>query len=162
MDDRYLFALVMLRDEITSDSTLLIVAAADAEDVAFPLFSQLRVGRTGRDLNHLLLGIDIRGRNRRAGAEMPGNQLHSFARHLIGNRHGLLGIASVVADFADQLLTQNAAGSVEIGHRLLETGPHLGTKCGIRARHRTDGCDHGVGMAVLRARDHNAGSCQHD
>ena len=82
-----------------------------------PARSSVKVGlvEAGEICTMSLVGIDLRGRDRRSGAIMPGDELHAGAGHLIGDRHGLFRIASVVADGEVKLLAEHAAGSIDVG-----------------------------------------------
>src|SRR4029079_6709548 len=60
------------------DAALLIVAAADTVDVGSgALGGEGRVGGGRRDLHHVAVGIDLRGRDRRSGAIMSGYELRA-------------------------------------------------------------------------------------
>ena len=72
---------------------------------------------------------------------MAGDQLDLLGGHLIGDRYRLFRIAGVVADFQRQLLTEDAAGLVDIGDRLFGAQLHLLAEGRVFAGHRTDGGD---------------------
>ena len=72
---------------------------------------------------------------------MPGDEGDALAGELVGDRDRLLRIAGVVADFEHELLTEHAAGGVDVGDRLFGAGLHLLAERGILAGHRTDDRD---------------------
>ena len=86
---------------------------------------------------------------------MAGHQLDLLGRELVGHRHRLLRIAGVVADIQHKLLTQHAAGLVQVGHRLFRAGLHLVAERGIFAGHRPGGGD----MDLRPRRHRRAGQC---
>ena len=158
MEDRDLAADVVVDHVVGGEDALLVVAAAGAEDVVEALLGQLRVGRGGRDLQDALLVVDLRGRDRRAGAEVPGHEHHALVDHLVGDRDRLLGIAGVVADPEHELLAEHAAGLVEVLDRLLGALLHLLAEDRVLAGHRAGGGDHDVGLRRAGGeRDQRAG-----
>ena len=64
---------------------------------------------------------------------MPGDQRHAFGGHLVGDRHGLLRVAGVVADIEVELLAEHAAGGVDVLDGQLGAVLHL-----LRRRRHTD------------------------
>ena len=78
---------------------------------------------------------------------MAGHELDALRHHLVGNRHGLLRIAGVVADFENELFAIDAAGGVDVGHRhfgaalqlLAESGILAGDRAGDGDRRRPPG-----------------------
>ena len=74
---------------------------------------------------------------------MSGYELRAPGRHLVGDRHGLLRIAGVVADVEIELLAEHAAGGVDVldGHfaAILHLRAEGGILTGDRANHRDRG-----------------------
>src|SRR5690606_9440478 len=61
VDEGYLLASEMLHEELAGDVALLIIAAADAEDVvARTLVGEVRIGGCRRNLQDALFSIDLR------------------------------------------------------------------------------------------------------
>ena len=141
MEDRDVLAGEVLGKEIAGDKALLVVAAAGAERVPHAALGQQRVGGGRRYLKDAFLVIGFRGGDRGARAEMPGHEDHALVDHLVGHRHRLLGLASVVADLQYQLLAEHAAGGVEIGHRHSRSPHHLLAENRVLSGHRTGGGD---------------------
>jgi hypothetical protein len=141
VQDGDLLAAVGIGQEVAGDDALLVVAAADAKHVVLAFLGQLRVGGGRRDLQHALLLVDLGGRDRGARAEVPGHEGDSLRHELVGDRHGLLRIAGVVADAEHQLFAQDAAGRVEVGHGHFRAAPHLLAEGGVLSGHRPGGRD---------------------
>jgi hypothetical protein len=59
------------------------------------------------------------------------HELDALADHVVGNVHGLLRIAGVVAHFENELLAVHAASGVDVGHGLFSALPQLFAKRGI-------------------------------
>ena len=59
---------------------------------------------------------------------MACHEHHASACHLVGDGHSLLRIAGIIADFQNQLLSQNTACGVDISNGLLGSGAHLLTE----------------------------------
>jgi len=124
-----------------ADLALLIVAAADAVDAGTgALVGELGIGRSRRDLDDAFVRIDLRGRDRRAGAEVARHEHHSRTGELIGDGHGLLGVAGVVADL-------KTPEGVEIAHRLMKEVDviHHNMRPGVAERL---GVDHATAKAL--------------
>ena len=116
--DRDLGVLVMLQDVVADGDALHVVTAAGAEHRGVALgrrvVGELRIGRGRRDLQDLAFLVDVRCRDRRAGAEMAGHEDDLVRHHLVGDCRRLLGIAGVVADQELELLAVDAAGGVDL------------------------------------------------
>ncbi len=80
---------------------------------------------------------------------MPGHEDHAGPGELVGDGHGLLRVAGIVADFEDKLLAVDAAGGVQVLDSLLGARLHLLAKRGVLTGHRAgDGnADFGPGRA---------------
>ena len=119
VDDRDLLALELVAGELGPDHALLVVTAAGAECVPKLAVGDLGIGRRGRDEQDAVLRIDVGSRDRHAGIEVADDELDAVADEFVGDRHALLGIGDVVADFDLDLLPQNSAGLVDVFGGLL-------------------------------------------
>ena len=88
------------------------------------------------DGNTLAVVRDFGGRNRDAGVEVADHEFDAVADELVGDRNALLGIGNVVALFEGDLLTENAAGLVDVINRLLSAVGQLRAERGVRAGDR--------------------------
>ena len=150
VEDGDVLALVVLGDVVAGDRALLVVAAADARHVPELALGEQRVGRGRRDLQHVAVGIGFRGRDRRRRAIMAGDERNLRAADLFGDRARLLRIAGIVLDIQRELLAEQAAGGVEIRHRLFGAVLHLPAERGFAAGHRARDGDGDV-LRQLRA-----------
>ena len=137
-------------EKFRGDGALLIVAAAGAEDRLDAAFGDFRIGRTGRDLDDVVLGVDVRGRHGDAGIEMADDEGDLIADEFIGDRDALLWIGGVVADFDADLLAENAARRVDVGDGLFRAHADLRAECRVRTRdwHADAEPDFGGGCAA--------------
>jgi hypothetical protein len=121
MDDGDALALEFFPDQVAGDAALLVVAAADAEDVPHVALGDPRIGGSGRDHQHAILLIHVGGGNGHAGIEVTNDELHAVGYELIGDRDTFLRVRAVVAHRERDLLPQNASGGVDVFHRLLDS-----------------------------------------
>jgi len=165
MDDGNVLISEVLREILAGDTPLLIVTAANAVNVgASAIVSEGGAGGGWRDLHRVALGIDLRCRDRRAGAIMSGNEHHIAPGHLIGDGHRLLRIAGIVADREVELLAEHSARSVDVFDGQFATVLHLGAKRGILTRNWADHGDRypiGVFLAAAACK-RNGGGKSHD
>ena len=77
---------------------------------------------------------------------MAGHELDALRHHLVGNGHGLLRIAGIVADFKHELLAIDAAGGVDIGHCHFGAVLHLLAEGRILAGDRAGHGDRDIGQ----------------
>ena len=141
MQDGDLLARVVLGDPRRDESALRVVAAVEAHDGRMALFRQRRVRRRRAHHQHVVVGVDVRRRDRRARAGVAGDELDLLADDEIGDRDRLLGIAGVVLDDDLDLAPVDAAGLVDRGGGGLAAAFHLFADRGDRAGHRTDDGD---------------------
>jgi hypothetical protein len=80
---------------------------------------------------------------------------------LVGDGHGLLRVAGVVADLEDELLAVDAALGVDVLHRHLGAALHLLAEDGVLAGHRAGGRDHHVGLGRSTRRHERRGAEEH-
>ena len=69
---------------------------------------------------------------------MTGDKNHLFPDHVIGRRHRLLRVASVVGDDQFEFLAEHPALGIDVGDRHLGAALHLFANRGIRAGDRPD------------------------
>ena len=134
-----------LSDVGAGDRALLVVAAADAEDVPHAALGDLRIGRGRRDLEDAVLLVDLGGRHGDAGIEVADDELDAVAGELVGDRDALLGIGDVVADCERDLLAEDAAGGVDVGDGLLGAVLELRAEGGVRAGDRAGDAEFDLG-----------------
>src|SRR5262249_11415420 len=72
-----------------------------------------------------------------AGIEVADDEFHAVAHELVGDRYAFLRIGAVVADEDLDLLPEDAAGGVDVLHRLLGTVLELRAEGGAAAGERT-------------------------
>src|SRR5262249_61526625 len=137
VQDRDVLALVVLGDVLAGDSTLLVVAAANAGDIPELALGEQRVGGSRRNLQHVTFGIGFRRRDRRRGAIVSGHERNFRAGEFFGDGTRLFGIAGVIAHLQGKLLAENAAGGIDVVHRLFGAVLHLPAECGFATGHRT-------------------------
>ncbi len=77
---------------------------------------------------------------------MAGHELDALRHHLVGDRHRLLRIAGIVADFQHQLLAVDAARRIDVGHRHFGAALELLAEGRILAGDRTGDADRDVGQ----------------
>ena len=152
--DRDLARDLVVDDVVRGVNALHIVTAAGPEHILEALLGQLRVGRGGRDLQDALLVVDGRSRDRRARAEVAGDELDAVMDELVGYRHRLLGVAGIVADLENQLLAVDAALGVDVLHGQLGAALHLLAEHGVLAGHRACGRDGHVRPCGAAAEQH--------
>ena len=158
MDDGDALALEALRDDLAGESALLVVAAADAEDVPHAAFGDLRIGGGRRDHQHAVLLVDVGGRDGDAGIEMADDELHAVGDELVGDRHAFARVGAVVADVELDLLAENAALGIDVGHRLLDALPQLRAEGGRAAGHRPADADLDLRRGIAGERERQAES----
>jgi len=78
---------------------------------------------------------------------VAGHEDHALVHEIIGDGHGLLRVAGIVADFELQLFAVHAAGGVDIGNRLFGTPAHLFAESRILTGHRASGGDDDIGLS---------------
>ncbi len=93
---------------------------------------------------------------------MAGDERDLRAGDLLGYRTGLLRIAGVVLDIERQFLAEQAAGGVEIRHRLFGAVLHLPAERGFAARHRARHGDGDVLRERRRRQRQRSAECQAD
>ena len=99
VDDGDLGVGEILDDVGRSHFALLVITTADAEDaVTRALVGEVRIGRRRGDLDDLLVGINLAGRDRRARTEVARNEGDALGCERVGHGDGLLGVAGVVTD----------------------------------------------------------------
>jgi hypothetical protein len=138
VDDRDLLGQALVDHVVRGDAALRVVAAADAEDVLEALFGEPRVGRSGVDHQHAALVVDPRGRDRGARAEVAGDEDDPLPGQLLGDPHGLLGVAGVVGDQEPEALAVDAAPLVDVADRHLGAAGHLLAEGGVLLGHGGD------------------------
>ena len=136
MQDGDALAAEILRHVGAGHLALLVVPAANSEGVPAAVVGIGRVGRGGADLQHAFLRIHLAGRDGAAGTVVPGHEGDLPAGKLVGDRDRLARVAGVVADLEHKLAAEHAATGVDVRHRLLGTGPHLGAEHRVLAGHR--------------------------
>jgi hypothetical protein len=134
--DRDLLALEIFDDVIARDRALLVVATAGAEDVPHVALGDLGIGGRRRNLEDAVLLIDLGGGNGDARVEMADDEFHAVADKLVGHRHAFLRVGAVVTDVELDLLSENAAGGVDILDRLLDAVLELRAEGGAAAGER--------------------------
>ena len=67
---------------------------------------------------------------------MADDEFHAVGGELVGDRHALLGVGPVVSDVEHDLLAENAAGGIDVLHRLLDPLLELGAEGGAATGHR--------------------------
>ena len=78
---------------------------------------------------------------------MAGHEDHSGTGELVGDRHGLLRVAGVVAHFQLDLLAQDTAGGIQVGDSLIGASLHLLTESGVLAGHGAGDRDDDIGIS---------------
>src|SRR5262249_1740619 len=84
-----------------------------------------------------VLLIDLGGRHGDAGIEMADHELHAVADELVGDRDAFFRIGAIVADEKLNLLSENAAGGVDVLDRLLDPVLELRAEGGAAAGDRS-------------------------
>src|SRR5689334_14971250 len=136
MDEGDLLALEMLEDVAAGDLTLLVIAAAGAENVPHTALGDLRIGRRRRDLEDAILLIDFRTGDGHARIVVADNEFDSVGSKIVGDRNALFRIGDIVPELDGQFIAKNATGGVDVGGRLFDAVFHLRAGRGIRARDR--------------------------
>src|SRR5690606_25395631 len=137
VQDGNFLALVLLHDVVAGDNALLVVTAADAEDILVATLGKLRVGRSRRDLQDVLFLVDVGSGDRRARAEVADHGSHPLLRRAVRDSDGLLRIALVVAEDQLDLLTIVATRGVKAVDRRFGAALHLLAEAGELAGDRT-------------------------
>ena len=101
-------------------SALLVVAAADAEDVPHAALGDLRIGGGRRDHQHAVLLVHVGGRHGDAGVEVADHEFHAVGHELVGDRHAFARIGAIVADVELDFLAENAALGIDVRDRLFD------------------------------------------
>src|SRR5262249_52140048 len=111
-----------------------------------------RVGGCRRDLQDAVLLIDLGCRDGDAGVEVADDELDALADELVGDRHALLGIGAVVADGhgGDDLLTEDAAGGIDVRDRLVDAVLELRAEGGAAAGDRAADAEFDLRGGVVR------------
>ncbi|MNT11447.1 hypothetical protein D3C72_1463290 [compost metagenome] len=143
-----LLRLDLADDVLGGGRALLVVAANGAEDeLALLGLGQLRRGGRRRDHHDAFVFVDIRCRNRRAGAHVANHEANVLAHDLVGHRHGLLGLAGVVHHHHFELVAAGAASCVDLFDGGQRTGLDHVAILRHRATHRAGNGDlHGFGI----------------
>ncbi len=68
---------------------------------------------------------------------MADDEFHAVGGELVGDRHALLGVGTVVSDAQHDLLAEDAAGGIDVLDRLLDALLELGAEGGAAAGHRS-------------------------
>ncbi len=84
---------------------------------------------------------------------MADDEFDAVAGKLVGDRDALLGIGDVVAELDSDLLTENAAGGIDVGGRLFDAVLHLRAGRGIRAGDRAADAEFDLGGGGIRQRE---------
>ena len=152
----------MLGEVIGDLRPLPVVPAADAEHVRAAFVGQLRARRARADHQNPCLLVDLRGRDRGVGAQMPGDEDGAIARQLACERHRLIGVAGVVADDQLDALAQDAALGVEVLDRHPGGALVLLAEPAHRAGHRAGDRDPdlGLGGRGAKGRSQRSGRAQ--
>ena len=148
----------MLRHVAGGGRALGVIAAADAEHVLQAALGEAGIGRGRGDLDDAGIGVDIRCRDRGAGAVVAGHEHHALVGEVVGHAHRLLGVAPVVADGQLDLLAQYATLGVDVGDGFLGALAHLLADRGLRAGHRAGDADLDVGPGAAAAKDAGRGN----
>jgi hypothetical protein len=125
VDDRDGLGLQRLGGVIGEHRALLVVVGDDAEGGLESLLRVLRIGRRGRDLRDARVGVDLRGRNRRAGVQVADDGNGAGVDDLLRGQRAFLRVGLVV--LGDELELEGlvadlqAAGGVDLLDR--ETAP---------------------------------------
>ena len=159
LDDGDLVAELVVDDVVGGVGALDVVAAAGAEDVVEALLGELRVGRGRGDLQHALVVVHARRRDRARRAEVPVDEHHALVDELVGHRHRLLRVAGVVTDLDLELLAADAALGVQVLRRQLGAALHLLAEDGVLPGDRAGDGDGHVGVGD-GGEGHRAGGAQ--
>ena len=118
VDDGNIFRLDGIGDEVTGGRALQAVQTDGAEDQLVATRGDVRAGRRCGNHQNAFVFIDIGRRLGGAGAEVTYNEADLVVNDLVGNRHGLLGVAGVVINDTFKLLTVDATFLVDLfdGH----------------------------------------------
>src|SRR5690606_4162622 len=108
----------LVGNEVAGGRALQVVQADGAEDQLIAARGDVRAGGRGGDHQDAFVLVDVRGRLGGAGTQVADHEGNAIVDDLVGDRHGLLGIAGVVIDHAFELGTVHAAGLVDLldGH----------------------------------------------
>ena len=145
VDDRDPLRVLVVDDVARGEHALDVVAAAGAEDVPQALLGELRAVGRGRDLEHARLAVDLRGRDRAAGAVVAVDEHDALGGELVGDGHRLLRVAGVVGDGEREWLAVHTALGVDVLDRQLGPALHLLAERGVLAGDRPGNGDRDVG-----------------
>jgi hypothetical protein len=109
VQDRDVLAGPSLGQVVAGDRALHVVAADHAEDVRVTRFGERRVGRRRRDHWDSSLRIHRGGRDRGAGAQMPGDEHRPVGNEFRGHGDSLRAVAEVVYNLDPERLAEDAA-----------------------------------------------------
>jgi hypothetical protein len=126
----------MLGQVVGDLGSLPVVAATDAEHVRAAFIGQLGADRAGSDHEDPGRFVDLRGRDRRVRAPVPGDEGGAVADQFAGQCHRLVGVAGVVAYDQLDLLAEDAAVGVKVCNRQLRAALILLAEPGVGAGHR--------------------------
>src|SRR5262249_43467864 len=150
MDDGHPFALELVGNDRPCHAALLIVAAAGAEDVPHVAFGDLGIGGSRRDLKDAVLLVHLGGGHGDAGIEMAEDDFHAAADELVGDRSPFLRIGAIVADGKLILLSEDAAGGVDVLDRLLDAVLELRAEGGAAAGERAGDAELDLRRSAVR------------
>jgi hypothetical protein len=141
LDDGDPLAREMLDKIGGGDRTLLVITACRAERVPQPAVGEGRIGRSWRDLDDTVLGIDIGCGDRHARIDMADNPFDAIGNEFVGDRDACFRIGHIVADLDRKLLTGGPASGIEIFDRHVSAALELLTPRCARARERCGNAD---------------------
>jgi hypothetical protein len=128
-------------DELGGYLALLVITTDETEDPGKALLGQQRVGGGGRNVEHVVRLVDGRGGDRRARAEVAGDEHDPVRDQLAGDRNALLGVAVVVPLHDPHLLAQHAAPRIQLRDGGLNPEQQLLAVPGVGAGDRPCGPD---------------------
>jgi hypothetical protein len=82
------------------------------------------------------------------------DELDAVSNELVGDRDALLRVGNVVAEFDDDLLAVDAAGSVDVCDSLFGTLLQLRAECGVRASQGASNADEQVSPCSAAVGNH--------
>ena len=131
--------------EIARHAALLVVTAAEAEDVAAPFLGEPRVGG-GRSHHHHARRLVDRGRHQGGmRAQVADDEAGAGVDQLLRRRHRLVDAADVVRGHDLDRAPEDAALAVEVLDRKLDRRPVAAARCGEGAGERVGETDQRLG-----------------
>ena len=128
--------------------------------VGWPFSVSDRIRRGGAHHQHVVVGVDVRRRDRGSRAGVAVDELDLLTDDEIGDGDRLFRIAGVVLDDDLDLAPVDAAGVVDRGGRGLRAPLHLFADRGDRAGHRSGDGDRDVLSAGRRGQRRQGAPCQ--